>query len=99
MKTKIMHRKIHAYRTGDPGEVLRLIEEAEKITMPDTLYNIGADIVATVKANVRESEADDTAAVYLMRIAYVLHREERLVEAPPKPPRPKKKRPEGGGHE
>ena len=78
MKTKIMHRKICAGRTGDPGEVLRLIKDAEAITMPDMLYNLGADIIATVKANTPELEANDTAAVYLLRVAYILQKEGKL---------------------
>lgn len=90
MKTKIMHRKISAYHTSDPGEVLRLITEAEAITMPDALYNLGADIIATVQANAPEREASNTAAAYLLRIAYILQREGRLIEAPPKPKKPKK---------
>ena len=95
MKTKIMHRKIHAYHTGDPGEVLRLMKEAEAVTLPDQLYFIGNDIVDTVDANTPERDRAGAAAAYLLRVAYILQREGRFVEAPPKPPRIKKK-PEAG---
>ena len=90
MKTKIMHRKIHAYRTGDPGEVLRLIKEAEAVALPEQLYNIGIDIVDTVKANTRDRDEAGAVAAYLLRIAYILHREGRLIEAPPTPERPRR---------
>ena len=89
MKTKILKRNIKAYHTNDPGEILRLITAAEAITLPDMLYNLGADVIATVKANVPEREANDTAAVYLLRVAYILNQEGRLIEAPQKPPKKK----------
>ena len=87
MKTKMLHRKIVTPYTGKPEEALRLIKAAEAITLPDTLYNLGADIVATTRANAPEKEADGVTAAYLLRVAMILHKEGRLVEAPPKPPR------------
>lgn len=90
MKTKITHRNIQAYRTGDPAEIVRLLQEAEKLSLPEQLYNMGEDIIATVRANVQDRNVNGAAAAYLLRIAYIIQQEGRLTLAPPKPPRKKK---------
>ena len=81
MKTKMIPRRIHANRSGDPGEVLRLIQAADAITLSDHLHCIGFDIVETVNANTPELGRPGMIAAYLFRIALILHREGRLVEA------------------
>lgn len=85
MKTKMMHKTIHAHRTGDPAEVLRLLQEADKIALPEEAYKLAYDITKTVQANVRDRDEDATAGVYLLKIAYILNREGSLNLAPPKP--------------
>lgn len=84
MKIKMTPKVIQANRTGDAAEVLRLLQEADKITLPDQTYRLAYDITKTVQANVRDRDEDATAGVYLLKIAYILNREGRLNLAPPK---------------
>lgn len=92
MKTKILHRRTLAYFTMKPGEVDRLMLEAEKITMPEALYDMAADIAATVQANTPDNDREQpaTMAAYILRYAYILSKAGELAEAPPKQPRKKK---------
>ena len=78
-----MQQNIRAYRTKDPVEILGLIQEAEKISLPEDLYSIGADIVDTVNANTPGRDRAGAVAACLLRVAYVLNQEGRLIEKKP----------------
>ena len=79
MKTKLIKKRvIKAYRSN-PDEVLRLMNEADKITLSDNVYEIAIDVVRTVDSNIfDEYDKNTLTAVYLMKIAYILHKEGKL---------------------
>lgn len=87
MRKKIRLRKIIAKRTNDPGEIVRLLVEAEKIDFPERIYNLANDVFSTIEENLPHHATKDTAAAYLLKLAFILNREGQLELAPPKPPK------------
>jgi len=51
--------------------------------LPEDLYSIGADIVDTVNANTPGRDRAGAVAACLLRVAYVLNQEGRLIEKKP----------------
>lgn len=80
MRKRIKLNQIIAERTNDPSEIVRMIDEAEKIDLPNELYALATDISRTVKSNIPKLTMEATVAGYLLRLAYVLNREGRLLQ-------------------
>lgn len=96
MKTRIIKCHINAFYTYKPEETARLMNDGEKIRLPEKLIRQAADIAGSVLANTKEDNHDRASAVaaYVLRYAYLLNQQGELIEAPPKPKREKK--PHGG---
>ena len=98
MRTKIVRRRIISWQSHKPGLIDQIMSEAENVRLPQSIYNIAADLASTIRANVRrpnpESEERDQSELtgaYLMRYAFLLQQQGKLVEAPPRKKNPPKK--------
>lgn len=88
MRIKVCHRRIDALHTSDPGEIAKIMSEAEKIILPPNIMKTVADLSITIQNNAPYKGEDESAAtigLYALRFAYLLNQSGQLVEASPKP--------------